>query len=235
MAQAPDFREVVYRLLLRPGVAPATLPLRLAEGTKALTIETAVTHLDARGHVWRILHVYGPEAEIRMARGAFDAYVAPFLVEKRIMGEGRRKLVLWYKYRAKLGAQGVSATALAFRVLGPETIITDVARAGQLTVKILAKHAANVRGFVRRVKEETERDYEFRLLYAGPLRPVDSTSLSAEEDRVVRMARERGYFGVPRGTGVRELARELGLSASAVSYRLRRVEEKLVDAYLGGA
>lgn len=235
MAQRTEFREVQYRLTVRPGATAPAIPLHLARGAPTLRAETAVTHLDETGHVWRILDVHGSAPEIERARAAFLDYQPTFLLERRIMGETRRHLVLWVKYRRALGAGATSLTALAFRYLGRETIITDSARDGELTVRLLARGGAALSRYLQRVRRETSATYEFQLLYLGPPREKDRARLTAEEEAVVQAGRRLGYFGVPRKAGVREIAAAIGISPSAVSYRLRTAESKLVRAHLGEA
>jgi hypothetical protein len=234
VAAQSQFRELQYRLTLRAGAEPTAIPLHLARGAPTLRAETAVTHLDETGHVWRILDVHGSEEEIRRSRAAFLAYQPPFLLEKRVMGETRRHLVLWVKYRRALGSGATSLTALAFHILGRETVITDAARQGELTVRILARAGNALNRYLQRVRKEAEATYEFQLLYLGPPRERTLARLSAEEEGVLQAGQRLGYFGVPRKAGVREIGNELGISASAVSYRLRTAESKLVLAHLGG-
>lgn len=57
-------------------------------------------------------------------------------------------------------------------------------------------------------------------------------SLTGKQERVVETASAMGYYERPRGAGQAEIADELGLPRSTVSYRLRRAEAALVDAYV---
>lgn len=52
--------------------------------------------------------------------------------------------------------------------------------------------------------------------------------LGAEQERILRLAYEAGYFEVPRGVSQTELANSLDLSTSAVSQHLRRATAELV-------
>ncbi|HEX2066905.1 MAG TPA: helix-turn-helix domain-containing protein, partial [Candidatus Thermoplasmatota archaeon] len=66
----------------------------------------------------------------------------------------------------------------------------------------------------------------------GPPRDAGFARLTPAEEETLRTAHEMGYYRVPRGPGVRDVAQRLGLSASAAGYRLRRAQGKLVAAYL---
>lgn len=67
----------------------------------------------------------------------------------------------------------------------------------------------------------------------GPLLvPFDSPSVRPEQGRVLEVAAENGYYETPRETTLDELAAELDCPRSTVSYRLRKAEAALVEAYL---
>ncbi|WP_135855426.1 helix-turn-helix domain-containing protein [Halorussus salinus] len=55
-----------------------------------------------------------------------------------------------------------------------------------------------------------------------------SYGLSAEQERILRTAYERGYYDVPRRVSQTDLADSFGLSTSAVSQHLRRATAELV-------
>ncbi|WP_247000762.1 helix-turn-helix domain-containing protein [Halosolutus gelatinilyticus] len=52
--------------------------------------------------------------------------------------------------------------------------------------------------------------------------------LTDRQDEALRTAYELGYFDIPRRTTLREVASELGVSASSVSERLRRAQTQLI-------
>jgi len=56
--------------------------------------------------------------------------------------------------------------------------------------------------------------------------------LTSEQRETLRLAYRRGYFSVPREVTTAELANELGVSAQAVSERLRRGYARLVETYV---
>ncbi|WP_226023722.1 helix-turn-helix domain-containing protein [Halomicrobium salinisoli] len=80
----------------------------------------------------------------------------------------------------------------------------------------------------------TERGTGFQLRnLTEPGAPRQSFgSVTPEQRDALVIARERGYFDVPRETEVGDIAAELGISDQAVSERLRRGTVNLVDATL---
>ena len=225
-----ELREVVYRLT-PPLKAKATqLSLLLSEAAPGAAIETTVTHLDDEGDVWRTLTVHGKPEEVAAVRAAFEAYDPAFLIEKEVLGSTARRLILWYKYRPEL-VRGLSHTRLAFKLLGRDTVITDRAQGGALTIRVLARGGAALQEFLREIKRSSG-DLRFELLYSGPPREAAFSRLNPQEEETLRVARDLGYFEVPGKVGIREVARKVGVSPSAASYRLRRAEAKLVGAYL---
>jgi hypothetical protein len=176
------------------------------------------------------LSVHGKPDEIGAVKVAFEAYHPAFLVEKEILGATARRLILWYKYRPEL-VKGLSHTRLAFKLLGRDTVITDRAQGGALTIRVLARGGAALQEFLREIKRSSG-ELRFELLYSGPPREAAFSRLNPQEEETLRAARELGYFEVPGRVGIREVAHHVGVSPSAASYRLRRAEAKLVAAYL---
>ncbi|ELZ19544.1 Bacterio-opsin activator HTH domain-containing protein [Haloterrigena salina JCM 13891] len=57
----------------------------------------------------------------------------------------------------------------------------------------------------------------------------DETQLTPQQQEALEAALEHGYFEIPRGISMEELADELGISHQALSERFRRAYETLVD------
>ncbi|MBI2078999.1 MAG: helix-turn-helix domain-containing protein [Euryarchaeota archaeon] len=226
------FRELVYRLRPTGPGPPRQLPLLLCHGMQGLTVETTVAHLDGKGAIWRILGARGEPAEVSSALERFMAYRATGLVEKQVLGRTRHGAILWYKYSAR-GTRGFSNTALAFRALGRDTVITDVARAGELEIRILSRAGKDLRAFLARVRRRAAPEFRVDLAYLGPPRSRGLSRLSTREEKLLAGALAAGYFEVPRRASAAQVGAGLGRSASAVSAALRRVTAKLARAHLG--
>ena len=61
--------------------------------------------------------------------------------------------------------------------------------------------------------------------------PLAGTELPGEQRVALREAFRRGYYETPREISLEELAAELGIPRSTLSYRLRRAEARLVGSY----
>ncbi len=85
------------------------------------------------------------------------------------------------------------------------------------THEALLEHGVNAD--VRRVTDLTEAT-------------AAHSRLTPEQQEALSAALERGYFEIPRGISMEELAGELGISHQALSERLRRAYETLVDEEL---
>ena len=62
-------------------------------------------------------------------------------------------------------------------------------------------------------------------------RESQATALTDRQREVLDVARERGYYEVPRRASVREIADEVGCSKSTAANHLRKAEARLVTLY----
>jgi len=58
-----------------------------------------------------------------------------------------------------------------------------------------------------------------------------SGMLTRRQDEVLRLALERGYYDCPKKTTIRDLARELNISPSALGEILQRGERAILEDY----
>jgi predicted DNA binding protein len=77
--------------------------------------------------------------------------------------------------------------------------------------------------------------FEFDLHSVYAERPAERSveGLTDEQETVLALARERGYFEIPRRASLADLAEELSLSQQSVSERLRRAHRTLADRHVG--
>jgi predicted DNA binding protein len=81
-----------------------------------------------------------------------------------------------------------------------------------------------------------DHDLDFRLhrLYdSDPARGPPRDRLTTHQREALRLAHEEGYFGIPRGTTLGDIAAELDISNQAASERLRRGCGRIVGDRFG--
>lgn len=81
--------------------------------------------------------------------------------------------------------------------------------------------------------EEHDLPFDVRRVRDMDSEPASRYGLTNEQYESLKRAWEAGYFDVPRETGIEELAEELGISHQALSERLRRGHNTLVENMLG--
>lgn len=90
--------------------------------------------------------------------------------------------------------------------------------------------APQVRAVVAELRQRVG-DTEVEAIRHGRV-TLGSLGLGPAQETVFRAAMNGGYFDLPRGTSVTGLADQLGLSKSAVSETLTRIEKRLAEAAL---
>lgn len=70
-------------------------------------------------------------------------------------------------------------------------------------------------------------------LYGSNDAPTTQTGVTDKQRQALSTAFEMGYYSVPRDVDLRTVGEQLGISRQAVSERLRRGHELLVDDFLG--
>lgn len=86
----------------------------------------------------------------------------------------------------------------------------------------------------QRACQEKGIPLDLRRLY-NPVLPAEEGLLSPEQTAALTMAYEHGYWNIPREITQSELANRLGISANALSERLRRGTNHLVADWLYNA
>lgn len=130
--------------------------------------------------------------------------------------------------------------ALAGKYLDPGALIETRREGDRHDWRLLLRSDHNVGLFYDALTGGLREGLSFRT---GHLReadawhsgPLERTGLPGEQRVALREAFRRGYYETPREISLEELAAELGIPRSTLSYRLRRAEAELVDAYTGTA
>lgn len=130
-----------------------------------------------------------------------------------------------------------SVVALAARHLDLGHILQTHRRKNQQEWRLLMRSEANVSTFYETVEEHLGSGICLNFGRLGEAEhwsfdSVAAVSLSGVERDTLWAANKHGYYETPREITVSDLAEELAVPQSTVSYRLRRAEEKLVKGYV---
>lgn len=139
-------------------------------------------------------------------------------------GNASRGLLVTYEHERSI------TSSLVSRGLIPDAPVRI--RDGTERWTVLADETREVvLGRLSTVREEADATVEVVRLTtpdAGPSTLFPGDPLSARQREVFELARERGYFGWPRGVSAADLADELGVSKTTVLEHLRKAEAKLL-------
>ena len=231
---AKTVRELQYRLRPRGrGAPPDLLPFLLAQASPTVRVETSVARSDVQGILGRTIDVVADPSGIVAARHVLQGYRPHNAVEKTLLAEGRTRLLLWYRYRPEANPSGFSNSALAFRHLGGESIVSDVTQGRDMVVRVLSHSGRPLRPFLDAVGRACDPVFDLVVDYMGPPRLPTRGGLSPSEDRLLRGALAAGYFAVPRKASLADVARQAGVSPSTASALLRRAAKKLAENWVG--
>lgn len=104
--------------------------------------------------------------------------------------------------------------------------------------RVVMPNGAGTGAFPEAVREHLGDGVTFDFDHVGQASdwpPGDdrSPTLSPEQRAALEAAIEHGYYEIPRGIDLDDLAERLDLPRSTLSYRLRRAEQRLAEDFLG--
>jgi predicted DNA binding protein len=131
-----------------------------------------------------------------------------------------------------------SVMALAARHLDLGHVFLTQRSGDRQNWRLLMRSDANVDIFYDAIEDYLRDGITLRMGRLGEVEQwnfdsLATVSLSQKEQNTLRAAIEHGYYQTPRGITIGELANELDLPQSTVSYRLRQVEAQLAKGYAG--
>ena len=118
------------------------------------------------------------------------------------------------------------------RVIAKHRILTKypiLLESGTLRFETVAE-AAQVRGLLRELRKRVGPS-RVEAVRRGSFSPR-TLNLTPAQDRVFREALAQGFFSVPRGISVTELAARLGRSKSTVSVDLSNIRRRFIDTVM---
>lgn len=130
-----------------------------------------------------------------------------------------------------------SVFALAARHLDLGVVCQLQRRDNKYTWRLLLRSEENVDVFYEHVADHLDEGIELNIGRLGDAERLNYDSLAnvsvpRKQRETLRAAIEHGYYETPRDITVSELADELGVPQSTLSYRLRQVEAQLAKGYI---
>ena len=94
-------------------------------------------------------------------------------------------------------------------------------------MSLLGASRSDLDGLFREIRDAGFDVKIERLMVEGS--GSSGSMLTPTQRETLRLAYERGYYEIPRGTSLMELASDLGVSDQACSERLRRGIQRILD------
>lgn len=234
-------REFTFDLVYEPGADPlvdvfADHPELVAQSLDGCTTGE---------RFWRIERFRGPGEALDAVEGVrldgdrpAESVTEAACVATRyhdVLADGRNERVI-YSYLDEVG-DGETVHTLAGRHLD-DGLLFETHRFGDThRWRILMRSDRNVGLLYDNLGARLRDGLSFRM---GHLReasgwqgtPLEETSVAPEQRRALTAAVEAGYYEIPRAVSLDDLADDLDVPRSTLSYRLRRAEERLAVAFV---
>ena len=233
-------RELVFALEYTPGTNAVADILADNPETKIRSLSCHVSP----DTLWRVDYVTGRESALdEIAETVADAeYYTDCLArrdceadwETQVLDRTDDALVL-YSYWSRTPSC-TSIPHLALDHFGDGLIFKTTWIGRRYEWRIIAPDNTTYHAFRSAIESEIDDTTGVTFVRVGDADdavPDDSSSsLTAEQDAAVRAAVEHGYYKTPREIETYELAEKLDIPGSTLSYRLRRAEAQLAEAYV---
>lgn len=233
-------RELVFALEYAPGTNAVADILAANPETTIRSLSCHVTP----GNLWRVDLVTGgaPALDDLAATVANAEYYTDCLARRdceadwdtQVLDRAAETLVL-YSYWTRTPSC-TSIPHLALDHFGDGLIFETTWVGHRYEWRIIAPGDTAYHDFLGTIEDEIDGTTGVTFVRVGETGgdtpPADGgPSLTPEQDAAIRAAVEHGYYETPREIETYELAEELGIPGSTLSYRLRRAEAHLATAY----
>jgi len=236
-------RELVFELDYRPGFSPVADTLAEYPGA---TIRSLSCHVTADS-LWRVDLIQGSQEAISALESAYQTadYFPDCLVTKdcgattetRVLDRTDESLVIYCVWDRSDICTSVPHLALAH--LGEGLLFETRQEGHQYVWRIVLAGNETIGQFADALRSEIEDIGGMELLRLTEHMPgrdsaprQDTEEPSPEQRSALHAAVEHGYYETPRQIEVTELADELGVPQSTLSYRLQRAEAQLATQFV---
>ncbi|MCY4730787.1 helix-turn-helix domain-containing protein [Natronomonas gomsonensis] len=225
-------REIVFTVVHEPGMNPVADLLAEYPSARIRSLACHVTE----SALWRVDRATGPGAALDELEDLAGArYFTDCLVrdgcdgdwETTVLDRSESSLVL-YSYWERT-ASCDSVPHLAREHFGDGIVLDETWRGRRQRWRALAPDGP-VGAFVEDVRAVADADIEFERVSDPD--PDPDAELSPKQADALAAAVEAGYYETPREIETYELAEQLGIPGSTLSYRLRRAEAWLAKRYV---
>jgi predicted DNA binding protein len=237
-------REFVFALDYDPESNPVADILADAPETQLRSLSCHVT----ADTLWRIDYMNGVEPALAAVADtvATADYFADCLVrrdcegewETRVLDQSPNTLVLYSYWQRTVACTSIPHLALEY--FGDGLIFETIWRGHRYQWRLILPSEAKLSPFYEALEAEIAETAGVNIVRVretstedlGMANDETGRILSPEQDSALRAAVEQGYYETPRAVETYELAGKLGVPGSTLSYRLRRAEAQLADAYV---
>lgn len=210
----------VYRL--RVQLLPTAIATQLSVAHPEIRIQVENRMEVGPGDLLLEGRIFGPDAGVKAPDWEAEVGAAPETSEVDLRPEGRDVVHFRFTQRVPPLHEVVRRHRLLTRY--PLVIQNGVMRFETVST------APQIRAVVAELRQRIG-ETEVEAIRHGRV-TLGSLGLGPAQETVFRAAMNGGYFDLPRGTSVTGLAEQLGLSKSAVSETLTRIEKRLAEAAL---
>ena len=235
-------RELIFELDYRPGWNPVTDSLVEHPDTTIRSLSCHVTD----DNLWRVDHIQGPSDALSALETAYKTsdYFPDCLVtedceamsETRVLDRTEESLVIYCVWERSDVC--TSVPHLALEHLGEGLLFETRQEENRYIWRIILPGKEPIGSFADALRTEIDDIGGMELLRLTEHMPgrddtINQTSdeLSIEQRQALHAAVDHGYYEIPRQIELTDLANELGIPQSTLSYRLQRAEAQLATQF----
>lgn len=197
---------------------------------------TTVSSVISGGKQTTVILFHGDEESIAALKDEYIRDPPAHIEAAEILREGKRELLL-YEIE-KSGRNPTDISIWVDMILGPETVVRIHKSVEVVRWRILTFREDKIPLFLEKLEKEGRKLENvlmrpvswYRLASIADARELKEPGigLSPSEEKVLKAAVRLGFYEIPKGCGVDELAEELAMPRSTAHHTLKRAEAKVI-------